>query len=287
MKAILASLAGMPGDHAALKIAALVAKAHDAHVDALHVYMGIKTVEAAIGGYASTTRERLTAMSGRLAREEGERRANAHAVYDQVCLRQGLATATVSQKGNRPSAAFVDVDSLAIAETARRARYYDLTVMARESQLLPSRITSVLMESGRPLLLAPPNPRDGVGMNIAIAWKPSAEAARAVTAVTPFLAKSARVTIFVVPESGQSQADAAASARPLQATLAWHGAQAHIVTTEAARDAGAALREAVYAREADLLVAGGYGHNRLREMVLGGVTRSLLAECDIPLLLAH
>jgi len=281
-------LTGLPGDHAALKVAALVAKAHAAHVDALHVYMGLKTVEAMAGNYSSMTEDRLTALSSQLMREENDRRAHAHAVFDEVCLRQGLAAATAPlSDAPGASASFLDVDSLVLGETARRARFYDLTVMARERQLLESRIPIVLMESGRPLLLAPPNPRDSLGTNIAIAWKPGAEAARALTAASPFLSKSSKITIFVVPESGAGQASAIASAKPLQETLAWRGVQAHIIATEPAHDAGAALREAVYAQESDLLVMGAYGHSRFREAVLGGVTRSLMQECDIPLLMVH
>lgn len=288
MKAILTSMTGLPGDRAALKTAALVAKTFQAHIDALHVYMGIRTVEAAIGGYSPMTEDRLSTMSRKLADEENECRAHAHAVFDEICLRQGIATATAPQPGaGAATAAFVEVDSLAIAETMRRARYYDLAVMAREDRLLPSRLTSVLMESGRPLLMAPPNPRDSVGTNIAIAWKPGAEAARALTAAAPFLGKNARVSLLVVPEGSASQADAVASAKPLQEALAWRGIQAQITATEPAYDAALALREAAYGQEADLLVMGGYGHNRFREFVLGGVTQNLMRECDIPLLLAH
>jgi nucleotide-binding universal stress UspA family protein len=288
MKTILASLTGLPGDHAALKTAAIVAKDHKAHVDALHVYMGLKAVESVMASYSSSSDQQLSAMSSELAREEGERRVRARAHFDEVCLRQDLPTVAAPKPGlHGPSAAFVDVDSLALAETARRARHYDLIVMAREHQLPPSRIPDVLMQSGRPLLIASANPRDNVGANIAIAWKPCAEAARAMSAAAPFLAKTSRVTLFVVPEAGARQADAIACAKPLQEALAWRGLQAHIVAPEPAHDAAQALREVIYAQEADLLVMGGYGHSRLREFVLGGMTHSLLKECDIPVLMAH
>ena len=287
MKAILASMTGLPGDHAALKLACLAAKSHNAHVDALHVYMGLRTVEAAISAYSSVTEDRLSEMSRALIREEADRRNRAHAVFDEVCLRQSLVTLTAPRPDGGASAAFVDVDSLAMAETARRARNYDLTVMAREARLLPSRITMVLTESGRPLMLAPPNPRDSVGTNVTIAWKPSPEAARALTAASPFLARASKVTLLVAPEGGDSQADAIASAKPLQQTLAWRGLQVGILAVERSHDVGAALREAAYGLESDLLVMGAYGHSRFRELVLGGATRSLLQDCDIPLLLAH
>jgi len=287
MKAILASLAGLPGDHAVLKVSAQIAKAHGAHVDALHVYMGPRTVQAAIGGYSSMTEDKLMEMSSVLVREENGRRNRAHAVFDEVCLRQGLASLAAPRPGGGASTSFVDVDSLAMAETARRARNYELTVMAREARLLPSRITMVLTESGRPLMLAPPNPRESVGSNIAIAWKPSPEAARALTAASPFLARATKVTLLVVPEGDDMQSDAIASARLLQETLAWRGLQVNVLATNASDDVGPALREAAYGLEADLLVMGAYGHSRFREFVLGGSTRSLLQNCDIPLLLAH
>lgn len=288
MKAILASLTGLAGDHAALKTAALVARTHNAHIDALHVYMGIDAMNALIGVESSTNQERMAAIASQLAQEESDRRARAHVVFDEVCLRQDLSTASAPHPGDEaPTAALVDVDSLALSETARRARYYDLVVMARERELLPSRIPTVLLEAGRPVLVAPPSPRDSVGTNIAIAWKPCAEAARALTAAAPFLERTAKVTLLVSPERGATQADAIRTAKPLQETLAWRGLQTQILATEPSDDAGAALREAAYALEADLLVLGGYGHGRLREWVLGGVTRALLHDCAVPLLMAH
>ncbi|HVW72219.1 MAG TPA: universal stress protein [Rhizomicrobium sp.] len=286
MKHILASLSGMPGDHAVLRTAALVAKAHDAHIDALFVYAGLQSIREMTG--LKAVGDPLAAISGEFSREEAERRHHAHAVFDEMSLRLGLPIADAPRPDlTGPSIARVDVDSLALAEVARRARFYDLTVMAREPTMLPSRVTDVVMASGRPLLLAPQGPRQELGTNIAIAWKPCAESARAVSMAAPFLARTSRVTLIVMPEGGASQSDTIAAARPLRECLEWRGIQAQILAVDPGPEPGLALREAVYAQECDLLVMGAYGHSRMREAVLGGVTQAVLEECEIPVLMAH
>lgn len=286
MKSILASLTGMPGDNAALKAAALVAKSHGAHVDALHVSVSLGTIQEIVGSYAATTPANLAALANEMVQEEEKRCRQARTAFDEAGIRYNLPNRPGPEAG-APSASFVQVDGMVTDETVKRSRYFDLTVMAREHMLLESRIPDVMIESGRPILVPPPNPRDTLGTNIAIAWKPSPQAARAVSLAAPFLAKTSRVTLVVAPELRQTQADAIALAKPLQEALVWHGLQAHIVAAEPALDTSAALRETVYALEADLLVMGGYGHSRAREFILGGVTRSLLRECDVPLFLSH
>lgn len=286
MKQILASLSGMPGDHAVLRTAGLVAKAHGAHIDALYVYAGLQSIREMTG--LKDFNDPLAAISGEFTREEAGRRHHAHAVFDEMSLRLGLPIANAPRPDlNGPSISRLDVDSFALAETARRARFYDLTVMAREPALLPSRITDVLMQSGRPLLLAAHNPRQELGTNIAIAWKPCAEAARAVSMAAPFLGRASRVTLVVMPEGGASQADTIAAARPLRECLEWHGIQAQILAVDPGPEPGSTLREALYAQECDLLVMGAYGHSRVREAVLGGVTQAVLQGCEIPVLMAH
>jgi nucleotide-binding universal stress UspA family protein len=286
MKSVLASLTGMSGDNATLKAAALVAKSHGAHVDALHVSMSLRTIQEAVGSYAATTPANLAALANEIVHEEQKRCRQARTAFDEVAIRYNLSNRPGPEAGV-PSASFVQVDGMGMDETVKRSRYFDLTVMAREHMLLDSRIPDVLIGSGRPILVPPPNPHDTLGTNIAIAWKPSPQAARAVSLAAPFLAKTSRVTLVVAPELRQTQADAIALAKTLQEALVWHGLQAHIVAAEHALDASAALRETVYALEADLLVMGGYGHSRAREFILGGVTRSLLKECDVALFLSH
>ena len=141
---------------------------------------------------------------------------------------------------------------------------------------------------GRPLvLLAPKQAPENLAPTIAIAWKDTAEAARAVTAAMPLLMKADKVLILAAEESGGSTASLESAKRLVQ-QMRWHGisAEAHHVSP-AGRSVADAIAHIAQERKADLLVMGAYGHSRFRELVLGGVTRDVLRECRLPVLLFH
>lgn len=171
------------------------------------------------------------------------------------------------------------------------ARYADLAVVARTEKDTPDGVTvtaeDLALDGGRPVLMVPPGAAPAIGRNVVIAWKPAREAVRAVNDAMPLLESGARVTVLVVdprdtPDHGQEPgADIAAH-------LARHG---FVVTVEVALSGhldvtGTLLRRAAELG-ADLLVMGAYGHSRLRERVLGGVTRDLLRSAPLPVLISH
>ena len=133
-------------------------------------------------------------------------------------------------------------------------------------------------------MLAPPEPPTKIGRRIAIAWNGGAQSARAVGCAMPLLQAADGVTVLTAATS----ATPAAAAERLAQHLAWH----HVATTtqvvHPGSDAvGHALLNAAKADGCDLLVLGGYGHSRMREMIMGGVTRYMLAHADLPVLMAH
>jgi nucleotide-binding universal stress UspA family protein len=146
-------------------------------------------------------------------------------------------------------------------------------------------LEAALMDSGRPVLIAPTQPPASVGRVIAIAWKDTREAAAAVSAALPFIAQAERVIILTVDE-GDSEEDR--SSERLQRALRWHNPNVllHRLVNEA-RSSSETLLRAVGHAEADLLVMGGYGHTRLREAVFGGFTRHVLEHATLPVLMAH
>jgi nucleotide-binding universal stress UspA family protein len=169
-------------------------------------------------------------------------------------------------------------------ETLAEARYHDLTVMGRDEQLSREGIISVLMRSGRPLLLAPEKPVDIVGRRIAIAWKECAEAARALTAARPFLSCADSVAILGIAEDATEGDNTRVSAEHLANQLAWLGIKAEVHAGGATQaSTSRTLLSMAYEWDADLLVMGAYGHSRVREFVFGGVTRDLLATSPLPL----
>lgn len=174
-------------------------------------------------------------------------------------------------------------------ELARRARYCDLAIVeqpdreAREgdTQLLEA----ILFGSGRPLLVVPFIQKRALAFdNALVAWDESATAARAVAAALPFLKRTNHVEVVTVDDRSRPR-----SAEP--ETLARH-LEAHGVRTRGRRlpnvgDVTDTLLSHAADIGADYLVMGGYGHSRLREFILGGATRGILASMTVPILMMH
>jgi nucleotide-binding universal stress UspA family protein len=141
--------------------------------------------------------------------------------------------------------------------------------------------------SGRPVLVAPPSGGDLRAKQILIAWKDSREARRAVADALPFLKRAAEVVVMEVcgaDQLGEAQARTLDVAEHLQR----HGVPARALARVAAPErVSAALNIEAEAIDADLIVAGAYGHNRLREWVLGGVTSDFLRAPERFTLLSH
>jgi nucleotide-binding universal stress UspA family protein len=166
------------------------------------------------------------------------------------------------------------------------ARHFDLSVAQQPAPDHPVNehaIEAGLFGSGRPIILVPyVHSRPARLDTILIAWNESAIAARAVGDALPLLEKADRVELVMVADSSGS----GSAARMIQ-HLARHNIQAPRHTMPAAGGVGEALLSYAADIDADLVVMGGYGHSRLREMILGGTTRTMLASMTIPVLMAH
>ena len=144
---------------------------------------------------------------------------------------------------------------------------------------------AAIFKTGRPLLLMPPAPLAGVfGRHLAIAWKASGQAEQAVRAAAPWLRRAERVSVLAVAPD-----DPAAAVPPaLQSLLEGQGIRATLVALADDEDTvPQQLLRAAHGIGADGLVMGAYRHSRIREMLLGGVTRYMLAHADLPLFLMH
>ena len=141
-----------------------------------------------------------------------------------------------------------------------------------------------LLHAGRPLLLVPAGgTRFRLDGRVLIAWDGRREATRAVADALPLLAEAACVTIVVIVKAGRpEEANVAGMARWLSA----HGISSTVRVEEGEYPADSLLRIAD-ADDSSLLVAGGYGHSRLGELVMGGTTHALMRHSKIPLLLSH
>jgi nucleotide-binding universal stress UspA family protein len=140
--------------------------------------------------------------------------------------------------------------------------------------------------SGRPALILPYAATPArIGETIAIAWKPSREAARAVAAARLLQQRQRRVHIvsWTAPDEAVT-----GSRLDLPGYLQRHGVTAHWHSQgDEPEDVGELLLSRVFDLEADLMVMGCYGHNRAREWVLGGASRTVLRSMTLPVLMAH
>lgn len=185
-------------------------------------------------------------------------------------------TATAEWRNFISSIGFSSVSAIDSARTA------DLIIAAQGdgSLLSDSRldIESFLFDSGRPVLLVPsiasqPHPI----RRVLLAWNGSREAARAAFDALPFMKQAEFVEIFCVnpPETPTQSPETAGAA--IAATLARHGVNAVLYTHSSTEtDTSAAIENRLAENSIDLLVMGAYGHSRWREMLFGGVTRTLL-----------
>ena len=177
--------------------------------------------------------------------------------------------------------------------TARECRTADVFVGLRLSDTdktveLHDVVEDVLFESGRHLfLVADQKPFEQGFEHAIIAWNRSREAARAVAEALPYLTKSRAVTVVEI-EQGASPEMPAKRGDELVRYLHHHGISASIkVANERVLDTSSALLEMIGEQKADLVVMGAYGHSRLREWLLGGVTYKLLRKSPVSLVIAH
>ena len=168
------------------------------------------------------------------------------------------------------------------------ARVFDLTVLGRPSNRTghPRMATaeSALFDSGRPVLLVPPNPIRDVGTEVVVAWNHSTETARAVALAMPFLKRARTVTVLDIETWGSS----GPSGQDLVGSLERHGLPVRLRTVPLGqKGAGDTILTAAQDLGCDLLVKGAYTQSRLRQMIFGGATSHILANTQMPVLLAH
>jgi nucleotide-binding universal stress UspA family protein len=174
---------------------------------------------------------------------------------------------------------------------ARMARRFDLAIVGQAQPEVSSMEQIIgettLFESGRPMIMVPyiqkaPFKTD----NVMVCWDGSRTAARAVADAIPIIHNSGRVEIVIVASERGKQDEIEGA--DIGQHLARHGLKVDVHRISGGNiDVGDALLSHAADSSADLMVMGGYGHSRLREFVLGGVTRSIFESMTVPVLLSH
>ncbi|WFU17698.1 universal stress protein [Bradyrhizobium sp. CB3481] len=170
------------------------------------------------------------------------------------------------------------------------ARTFDLAIVAQTDPETTNATgldaEAAMFESGRPVIVVPSIQKDGIKLGcIVVCWDGSRTAARALADAMPFLQRAKSIEVINV---GDGRREAEQSLAAAGRHLARHGLNASTKALVADRTgvANVILSHAAD-RSADLIVMGGYGHSRLREFILGGVTRGILDTMTVPVLMSH
>ncbi|HEV2302679.1 MAG TPA: universal stress protein [Stellaceae bacterium] len=285
IKMILVPATGDERDAAVFAAALAVARAFDAHIEFLHIRVDAVALAATMTAEGGSGMM-VSGLIDRIESDSDQREAAAKAGFDGFRGREGLALADSSSGPKALSASWRREIGVEPDWLVTYGRVADLIVFGRSGEgngASSGSLEAALIDSGRPIFLPPAAPLAALPDKVAIAWKETREAARAVTAALPFLARAKEILVLVVEEEGA----AAEPADRLAAALAWRGCPVSVRRlAPAAEGAGEALLGEAKKAGA-MLVMGGYGHSRLREWVFGGVTRRVSQSAEIPVLIAH
>jgi nucleotide-binding universal stress UspA family protein len=288
IKSILVPVSGSETDAVCFAAALPIAESFAAHIDALHVR--VDPIEVAMT--MSTEGAGGVLMQGiidNLTRDADAGEAKAKSSFFDLCTKAGLT------RGGTPTGVDPKPSAEWHVETGQEARWIaaygvtaDLVVAPRgvpgQDATTRSTLEALLLETGRPLLIpgaSPGSPK--LAERVAVAWKPTPQASRAVAYAMPFLTRAKEVVVLTVEEEEGRRDDT----KRLATYLGWHGIAPAIERLTPSRHGAAETMLAAATARSELLVMGGYGHTRLREWVFGGFTQCVLSEAALPVLIAH
>jgi nucleotide-binding universal stress UspA family protein len=273
-KDLLVSLSVNGKGDAAIDYAIALAEAFKAHATAVAFAYEPVIAMSVMGGMPSTYLDSQ--------RQENEAAAaTARAAYDKAAARAGISADS-------------HVISTGVAGAAdqfgRMARRFDLSIVRQAQEesggaedLL---VESALFQSGRPVIVVPYIQKAGLATDrIMVCWDAGRTAARALNDAMPLLARAKTVDVVMV--TGEDGKHDEVPGVDIGQHLARHGLNVEVKRIVAEGDVQGTLLSYAADSSADMLVMGGYGHSRLREFILGGVTRKMLAAMTVPCFMSH
>jgi nucleotide-binding universal stress UspA family protein len=286
IKRILCHIDGGDDSESTLQTALTVGRDLGACVEVYHVELDPQyAVPLAADGMTATMIEEIVET---VEKESSKRAGRARQLYDQLVQHGGVPA--IEAGGEVPpgfAATFRTERGREHELVAQRGMLFDLLVLSRrhgegEPPATPT-LETAIMESGRPILVAPQRAPGALGKHIAVAWRATVPGVHALTGAMPLLERAEQATVITVDE-GHTEADPG----DIVGYLGYHGVRAAGRHVKAGgREAGQAILEEAASAGADMLVMGAYAHSRLRQLILGGVTSTVLRSASMPLLLAH
>ncbi len=295
IKVIMVAVSAVSGSERAIRTALGLAARFDSHVEVLHVRSDPRAAMPYMGeGMSGAAIQEIMEVS---EQDEAAHSVELRALFDSLCGEQKITLSDSPTNDGSVTAAWREEVGQDDDIVAARGRLADLVVVARpdeaEGPAAHLIIEAALFESGRPVLVVvPPSPLSppGTGERVAVAWNGSVEASRAVAAAMPILRGAKEVSVLRAwKRDGVEDKEAAlAEADDLVRYLAWNGITAEACCLGVAEESeGSVLLAEVAEWKADLLVMGGYTHSRFRQMLFGGITRDMLSDAEVPVLMAH
>jgi nucleotide-binding universal stress UspA family protein len=287
IKTILVPTSGSSTDDSVFASALAVARPLAAHIEFYHLRVTPGEAAPRAPHVDFCMGPALNDALQHLSDEEMSLSAAARLNVERFCESNDLAFCNVPDKSAAVSASWCEEIDHAADRLLYHARHSDLVVLGRPHHvdfMPPSLIEDLLISCGRPVLIAPESAPRKITGTIVIGWKETPEAARALAAALPLLEVAHRVILVGVAEESYTVPQ---TLEHLIKQLAWHGiaAESRVITGKAS--AATQLPIAAVDLHADLLVVGGFGHGPLRELVFGGVTRSLLEHAEVPVFMLH
>lgn len=271
---ILVAYNGTEAAKSAVRLAVLLAKRNDAHLTGLYAH--------SMPGYAAQAEPYMPPeVIARMAEAEAEAEARIEREFGEISDAEGM-TARLN---------FLTVRGQPDDICAEFARTYDVMVIGQPEgdfwdQYREPHPDSVALKSGRAVLVAPRDfTADGFPGDVVLAWDGKRAAARALAEAMALSEGAERLLVLHI---GEDDSAVRQPGRDVMEHLSRHGISAELrIEPRAGRSIGQTLTDTCEALGAGMLVMGAYEHSRFSEMILGGATRDVMANCKIPVLLAH
>jgi nucleotide-binding universal stress UspA family protein len=286
IKNILVPVGDIARDEGAIGTALLLTQKFGGHADCMFVTGDVSDVipAGAMGLFESVQVQ----IREEYDHDRDEKQKLARQRFDDMLEERNIDYRENALPAELSSASWEIANGLASEIVATRGGAYDMVIVGRpvreKTTVAELSAEAALFQTGRPVLIAPPVSPPSIGEAVVIGWNRSASSTRSISAALPLLLMS-RSVIIVTVTTGAKQGP---SPQDMAKYLSWHEVQAEVVEIPPDhRLVGEVLLEEAERVSADLLVMGAYSHSRLRELILGGVTRHVLQNADLPVLMAH
>ena len=288
IKTIFVPISGSDTDTRVFSAALSVARPLAAHIKFFHVRLSACEAPIRTRHVKYCVGPAINSALHALEQDQTEHSETAIEHVKTFCVIEGLSLCDSPSATSSVTAEIIEETDQAEMRLLNHARHSDLLVLGRpkHEDLMPYYlIETLLLGSGRPLLITPdsrPTPRSGT---IVVGWQETPAAARALTAALPLMKCAQRVELLNV---GEPHCATPHDLERVAVQLSWHGIFAEIRhLTGTPKSASQALLQGASDLNPELLVVGGYSHRPLQEMIFGGVTRAFLPQAETPIFMMH